>query len=418
MNRRWAVLGFIFAAILISYIDRGNLSIAETAIMRDFHLPPSSMGVLLSAFFWTYAAFQIPAGMLVDRFGIRPTYAAAFLLWSTASAATALSHSSTDILLLRLLLGLAETIGPVASLAFIRQNFSGREQGLPVSIYISGQTLGPACGASLGSILLASFGWRPLFAVTGLAALLWVPGWCWLAPRRSPQSATEAAMKPQPRLHWPILFSSRAFWALSACVFFFSYYWYFVLTWMPAYLIVARGFSTRAMGGILAAPLFTMAGTNLIAGWLADRFVAQTGSVFRVRTWFTGAGLAGAALILLLDLLPHRMAVLPVLILSICSFGVASSQFWSIAQYTPPASLVGRTIGYLNTLSQIGGIAAPLITGWSLGPQKNFGFAIWLAGLAPAIACLLLFAAGTRGLEKFRSALSSAETKPATTGSV
>src|SRR5579884_4542936 len=98
---------------------------------------------------------------------------------------------------------------------------------------------------------------------------------------------------------------------------------------MPAYLIVARGFSTRAMGGILAAPLFTMAGTNLIAGWLADRFVAKTGSVFRVRTWFTGAGLAGAALILLLDLPPHRMAVLPVLILSICYFGVPSSQFWS-----------------------------------------------------------------------------------------
>jgi ACS family D-galactonate transporter-like MFS transporter len=407
MNRRWVVLGFIFAAILISYVDRGNLSIAETAIMQDFHLPPASMGLLLSAFFWTYAAFQIPAGMLIDRFGIRSTYAAAFLLWSTASAATALSNNSTDILLLRLLLGLAEAIGPVASLAFIRQNFSGREQGLPVSIYVSGQTLGPACGASLGSVLLASFGWRPLFAVTGLAALLWVPGWYWLAPKRPRQSATEAAIRLKPSLQWSVMFTSRAFWALSACVFFFSYYWYFVLTWMPAYLILARKFSTLAMGGTLSVPLFIMAATNLIAGWLADRLVAKTGSVFRVRMWFTVAGLAGAALILLLDLLPNRAAVLPVLIMSICSFGVASSQFWSIAQYTPPASLVGRTIGYLNTLSQIGGIAAPLVTGWSLGPQKNFAFAISLAGIAPAIACFLLFVAGTHGLETFRSTLSS-----------
>ncbi|MGH9626085.1 MAG: MFS transporter, partial [Bryobacteraceae bacterium] len=75
------LLALIFAGILISYVDRGNLSIAAATIMRDFRLPPASMGVLLSAFFWTYGAFQIPAGFLVDRLGIRRTYAAAFLIW-------------------------------------------------------------------------------------------------------------------------------------------------------------------------------------------------------------------------------------------------------------------------------------------------------------------------------------------------
>ena len=101
MSRRWVVVALIFAGILISYIDRGNLGIAAPSIMREFAFPPSMMGVLLSAFFWTYAIFQMPAGSIVDRFGIRIVYAAAFVLWSLASAAIGLSRGLTDIPLLR-----------------------------------------------------------------------------------------------------------------------------------------------------------------------------------------------------------------------------------------------------------------------------------------------------------------------------
>src|SRR5271170_646385 len=118
MNRRWIILSLVFSGIMISYIDRGNLSIAAPSIMRDFRIEPARMGVLLSAFFWTYAAFQIPAGALVDRLGIRRAYAGAFLMWSIASASMALSRGTSDIIGMRMLLGLAETIGPLASLSF------------------------------------------------------------------------------------------------------------------------------------------------------------------------------------------------------------------------------------------------------------------------------------------------------------
>ena len=180
---------------------------------------------------------------------------------------------------------------------------------------------------------------------------------------------------------------------MSACVFFFSYYWYFVLTWMPAYLTMARGYSMMGMGRILSTPLFAMAVTNVITGWAADKLATKYNAVFRVRVLFTAAGLLGAASILLLQVIPGQGAVLPILIVSICSFGVASANYWAIAQHTPPAYMVGRTIGYLNTISQIGGVAAPLITGWSLGPQKHFGFAIVLAGVTP---CWLAAPAGRR----------------------
>lgn len=409
MNRRWVVLALVFAGILISYVDRGNLSIAATAIMRDFRISPGSMGVLLSAFFWTYAAFQIPAGHVVDRFGIRRVYAAAFLAWSLASAGMALSRNSSEILSLRVALGLAEAVGPIASLAFIRKHFSGSEQGLPTSIYIAGQTIGPALGALLGSVLLAGYGWRLMFAVTGLGALLWVPVWLYFAPPDSPDKPKAVSSSAFQPISWPwhSILNSGSFWAMSACAFLFSYYWYFLLTWMPSYLILDRNYSTLGMGQILSAPLFAMALVNIAAGWLADKLIAKTAAVFAVRVWFASAGLVGAGSILLFHLLPGRRPVLPILFVSVCSFGIANSNFWAISQHLPPIAMVGRTIGYLNTVAQVGGAAAPLITGWSLGPEKNFGLAILLAGFSPLLACaILLFLGGPRGLDQLKANLS------------
>jgi MFS family permease len=408
MSRRWVLLALVFAGILISYVDRGNLSIAAASIMRDFRLPPASMGVLLSAFFWTYAAFQIPAGLVVDKLGIRVVYACGFLVWSLASAAMALSRGPGDILSLRLVLGLAESVGPLASLAFIRQNFEGAEQGLPVSIYIAGQTIGPAFGALLGSTLLADFGWRAMFAATGLGALLWVPFWVHFTPKRRIECTTTA--KPSKTIHWPwhLMLTSSSFWALSASVLFFSYYWYFLLTWMPAYLTMARGYSTIGMGRILSVPLFAMAIVNVLAGFLADRLIVLRKTVFGIRLFFLSLGLLGAGVILFLNFLPDRSPVLTVLTISICSFGIASSSFWAIAQYTSPSVMVGRAIGYLNTISQIGGIGAPLITGWSLGPHKDFRLAILLAGLSPIVSAILLLLAGPKGLDKLKSDLAAA----------
>src|SRR4051812_40944238 len=152
--RRWIVVGLIFFGILISYVDRGNLAIAAPGIMRDFNLSPAAMGTLLSSFFWTYAVFQIPSGYLVDRYGIRIVYGAAFLIWSGAAAGVGLAQTTAQILALRLLLGFAESVGPMASLAYIKRNFDESRQGLPTAIYVSGLTMGPAMGTLLGGALL------------------------------------------------------------------------------------------------------------------------------------------------------------------------------------------------------------------------------------------------------------------------
>ena len=401
IGKRWLVLAFVFLGIVVSYIDRGNLSVANESIARELRFAPDVMGRLLAAFFITYAMFQIPAGSLVDRFGVRGVYAMAFVVWSLASASIALSHNSTDIFASRLFLGLAETVGPVASLAAIRASFAEKENGLPTSIYIAGQQFGPSLSLLVGSALLVHFGWRAMFAVTGLAALIWVPAWLRVAP------VVEEKSGDGPKLDWAVVMQSPTLWAMAVFILLSSYYWYFVLTWVPAYLTASRGFSTLGMGRMLSAAMACMAVVSIAGGFLADFQVKRSHSLFKVRVWFAAAGSVGAASLILLNLLPGNRLGMAVLVVSMCSFGIVSSNFWTLAQNVAPRTKVARVIGFLNTASQIAGIAAPWITGYIIGPQKNFEPAIAIAAVCPLVSLVPLFIASL-GMEKLRSSLGQA----------
>lgn len=408
-RRRWILLGLVFVAIMISYVDRGNLSIAAPDMMKDFRIDPEKMGVLLSAFFWTYGAFQIPAGMLVDRFGIRWSYTLSFLVWSLASAAIALSRGPGDVIGMRVALGVAESVGPLASIAFIRSSFSGKDQGLPTSIYIAGQNIGPALGVLLGSILINQFGWRMMFAITGLGALVWVPCWLWAAPpdknRAERQAAKELKEAAPPRpWTWGMLLRNGTFWAMAGATLLASYYWYFVLTWVPSYLVMSRGFSMLGMGKVLSTALLIMAGVNIMSGKAADRLAAAFG-VFRARLWFAVVGYIGTGALLLL-LVTGREWSLPVLTFSLCATGIGNSTYWTMVQHASPKNLVGRSVGFLNTISVLGGVLAPIVTGWLLGPQKHFGSAIFVAGVCPVLAAVCLLAVGAKGLSGVKTLLS------------
>jgi sugar phosphate permease len=247
-----------------------------------------------------------------------------------------------------------------------------------------------------------------MFIFTGLGALIWLPGWIWLAPRgRYTREASEPDI-PFSQLPWGQVLSTPAFWAISVGIFLSSYYWYFLLTWVPTYLISARGFSTVEMGRVLSIPLFVMAGLNVVAGIVADRLAKKRNAVFEVRLWFCAMGYLASGIILLLLVLPQREAVLGVLLVSVVATGIGNSNYWALSQHVAPASLVGRAIGYLNTIAQIAGATAPLITGWTLGPQKQFGLALTIAGVAPIVASACLLYAGVRGLERMRQALATA----------
>jgi len=143
---------------------------------------------------------------------------------------------------------------------------------------------------------------------------------------------------------------------------------------------------------------------NVVGGWAVDKCAARIG-VFPARLWFAVAGYAGTGIILLLLVTPNRFWALPILTIAMCATGIGNSNFWTISQHVPPRHMVGRTVGYLNTISVAGGAAAPLITGFILGPQKHFGPAILVAGMCSVLAAASLLATGSQGLERTKALL-------------
>jgi len=404
-TRRWAVMGLVFLGILISYVDRGNASIVAVPLMKEFALSPTQMGLLMSSFFWTYAVFQVPAGYLIDRFGIRAAYTVALVAWSIACASTAWATSFTQLILLRLLLGMGEAVSPIASLNFIKQNFEENRQGLPTSIYIAGLAAGPAVGAFLGGRLLDEFGWRQVFLLTGVAGLLWALPWWLLAPRGRPNAAS--ASEPVAALPLKQLLRSPVILALWAAVFFYSYFWYFVLSWVSPYLVLTHGFTSREMGDAVARALFCMAAVNLASGTTADWVIKKTGgSPLRWRKAFVLVGFSCASSLLALPWMSNRTTVIWLMTGAMTTLGIAAGNFWALSQMSAPKELGGRVMGLQNTIAQLAGITAPSLTGFLLGPEKNFTVAILIAGAGPLIAAAsVLFGIHERGVNQLHATL-------------
>ncbi|MCC6859291.1 MAG: MFS transporter [Bryobacterales bacterium] len=384
-TRRGLVVLLLFLGMLINYIDRGNLSIAAVPMMRDLNLSPAGVGGLLSAFFWSYALLQMPAGWLVDRFGMKWTYAVAFLVWSLASAGVGLARTFGEIFALRVLLGLGEAIAPAASLSFIKRHFREEEQGFPTGVYVAGMMAGPAIGAMLGAALLNSFGWRPLFVLTGLVSCIWVVPWLMAAPSGAPPR-TAASAGPQPPFPWRAVIRSPLTWGLTIGAFFYSYFWYFCITWLPSYLLMAHSFSFLKMGSYMAAPLAGMGIMTVVCGRLADYWIKRSGRALLVRKLFVTAGCLCASSVMLVLAGGSSSYVLAVLLVSLTGLGIAAGNYWALTQVICPGRLIGRVIGYQNTVAQLAGICAPIVTGLLLGSSKNFIAPVIIAGLSPLAA--------------------------------
>lgn len=392
---RTLLLSLLFAAALVNYIDRGNLSIAAPLLMKSFRLSPVKMGTLLSAFFWTYSLLQIPAGYLVDRYPLKVVYAAAFLVWSVASALVGLSSSFAQIVCMRLVLGGAEAAVTPASLAYIKRHYETSEQGFATGIFISGMIIGPAVGSIVGAVILQNFGWRSLFMITGFGGCLWLIPWLLGAPRGAalsrPPSNNKVLASPWRVLH------PRPLIIISIGAFFYTYYWYFCLTWLPTYLVADRGFSVLTMGQLTGFPLLAMAAVTLLSAKGADRLIAAGKNPIAVRRAFICTGFVLGSSIMLLPLMDSRVSVFLALAFSLMGIGVASANYWAFSEAICSAEYTGRIIGYQNTVANIAGISAPIVTGWLVHETSSYTIAIIVSGIA------LLIAAGSFFLFNFRN---------------
>lgn len=224
---------------MIAYFDRVTLSVAladKEGFLTFFKLTNSDRGLLNSAFFWSYALLQIPAGWIVDRYGVKWTYAAGFLLWSVTSAATAWVTGFQVLILLRILLGIGESVVTPAAMRWIRFNFDERRRGTAVGILMAAAKLGPALGSYLAVKLLGNFGWQTMFLTIGLGSILWLLPWLFFMKDNDRALEKEAKQNDGGKdISFAMVMASPVIWGTIVGTFCYQYFVYFALTWMPAY---------------------------------------------------------------------------------------------------------------------------------------------------------------------------------------
>lgn len=366
-RRRNLLLGLLSLGMMIAYVDRINLSVALAVkdFIQHFQLTDQNRGLLNSAFFWSYAAMQIPAGWLVDRYGSKYTFGIGFLCWSVLSSATAFSNTVGQLFAVRLALGLCESVVTPASMRWIRFNFAEKERGLALGIYTTGSKIGSAVAAPVTAALIYNYGWRGMFLILGLGCLVWLIPWQLAAPNdwHDSRRASKAPGAEAP-LSFADILRSPAIWGIIIGAFCYSYFYMFYMTWLPAYFLEQRHLSLQTMALYSGASFAGMAIVAAPAGWLADRMIAKGGDPVTVRRRFTIIGMLLASSEVIGAFAQSNSTALFFAVISLAGLGFTTANYWALTQALVPQNSIGRVIGIQNCANSVSGIAASILTGW------------------------------------------------------
>lgn len=387
-QRRWAIVGLLFSASLINYLDRAAISFALPQLSRDFHLTPESKGLLLSSFFWSYALMQVPIGWCADRFNLRWLYAGAFAVWSLAQGLTGLAESLTVLIGFRILLGVGESIYLPGGTKIVTTLFTAEERGLPSGLFDFGTRTGLVLEGILVPWLLVRHGWRYTFLLLGFTGLLWVIPWLLIFPRHmrpvSNAVASTLSVTPSP-IHWSALLNRNL---LGICLgfFCFDYYWYVLVTWLPDYLVTVRHLTIVQAGFYASVAFFTFGVSEPIGGWIADSLIRRGWNETRTRKGIvTGAFFMSLFLVAAMRTSDTPIAI--ALLIGASLVGLATGNLLTILQCCAPFEKVGIWTGAENFAGNLAGIVAPLAVGLlikrngSYVPGFELGVIVLLLGL-------------------------------------
>jgi MFS family permease len=382
--------------MIIAYVDRANISVALVLpeFKTLFQFSDKDRGTLNSAFFRSYAFLQIPAGWVVDRYGVKFPYAIGFFFWSLVSAGTALAGSLNQLLGLRVLLGVGESVVTPASMRWIRFHFPEKQRGFAVGMYMTGTKIGPAIGAPIAAWLIAKYDWRIMFLVLGLGCLLWLMPWLGLVRNDDRQIERAAAKNSSaPAVSFARIMRSPVIWGTIVGTFCYMYFVYFCMTWMPAYFVEHRHLSLSSMGLYTFFSFAGMATMAVVGGWAADRLIARGRNPVFVRKAFTIAGFLMASTEVVGALSDSVPVALFFAVFSLTGLGLTTANYWALTQTLIPGGAIGRIVGIQNCAANLPGIVAPILTGWLIQRTGSYQApmqAIWFFLILGIAAYLFL----------------------------
>jgi MFS family permease len=374
----------VSAAVFINYIDRGNLATAAPLIQDELHLSASELGVLLSAFYYGYVLVMAPAGWLAERYGAHRMLAIGVAVWSAATFLTGFATSFATLLALRLLLGIGESAAFPCASKLLAHAVEVTRLGIANGVMSFGYLLGPAVGTLVGGLLMTQFGWRPVFIVFGCLSIAWL--WPWRSVAIGPAATGHASDQPPPALTQ--ILRQRALWGGALGLFSANYSFYFILAWLPFYLVKARGFSVGNMAWIASWAYLLNAVSALFIGWLTDRSIRAGRSPNMIYKSIMVLNHVGAiACMGGVLLLPTTGSIAALFVYEVLA-GLASPGLFAIPQIFAGPQAAGRWVGVHNTVGGIAGLVAPAVTGILVDRSGRFALAFGLAAAVSAVGLI------------------------------
>jgi MFS transporter, ACS family, D-galactonate transporter len=404
-RRRWGIALLLGFGVLVNYFDRVNLSVSQQALTTTFGITSVMFGYLSSAYNWTYAALQLPSGLLLDRFGVRRIGRISTILWSAASFAAAAAPGIVSLFAARFLLGIGEAPTFPANAKAIGYWFPQQERSLATALFDGAAKLAPAIGVPLIGILLLHIGWRWSFAVTGLVSLLFFA--LFYAFYRNPSEdpaltpaerelIVQGGAQPEDSVRAakgaPLFYLLRQpkVWGLALGFASYNYTFYLLLAWLPSYLSSTHHVDLLRAVLYTSIPwLFATCTDFGIGGWLVDALIQRGWNSIRVRQVILIGGTACGLGIFGATRVSTPIEAVFWISVSLGGLSAASPVGWSIPSLIAPRESVGTLGGIMNFTNQLAGIAAPIVTGYILAAKHTFSWAF-----AAAAAFLVVGIAG------------------------
>ncbi|GAA4396476.1 MFS transporter [Tsukamurella soli] len=383
---RYVIGGTFFCMVLVNYLDRVNLSTAGPAMMKELHLSESTFGILASAFTWTYLVFQLPAGLLLDRMGVKWLVRVGSFLWAIPTLLTAVLSGLGPLILVRVFLGLTE--GPIVPAASKATGywFPFRERGFATSLFESGSKVSNVIGVPLCALVISEWGWRWAFVWTAGISLVFAI-WFWIIyrdPEDQPRlskaeleyiqdNGAQSVGLPVPGEGLGFLLRQRKVWGLAIGCFAYNYAIFVFLTWLPDYFVHATGMKILKSGLFTAIPwTFGSLGDLLIGGLLVDILIRRGFDSSRVRKWMIVIGLLmGVAVVGAGSTHSPAVAItwISVAVMGVC---ITAPVFWAIPSIIAPIGRVGTVSGIMNMTGMIAALVSPIVTGFILTATGSF----------------------------------------------
>jgi MFS transporter, ACS family, D-galactonate transporter len=366
-------------SFLINYIDRGNLSIAAPLLSVELDLSPAKLGVLLSVFFWTYTVMQFLMGWLVDHFDVNRILAAGFLLWSLATATTGLVRGFVLLLAMRLILGIGESVAMPAGSKILARCLPEHHRGFAGGALMSALRTGNAVGTFGAGFLMVKYGWRPVFIGIGLTSLLWLPAWLkWM-----PRDGHAITRTSRSSLNTAEILAQRSFWGTTLGHFACNYLFYFMITWLPTYLVTGRHLSMATMTRIAGVYYTVDAASAMLSGWLQDFYIRKGHTCTLVRKTAMAIGFSLGTIGVLGCAVANAQSYVPWLMVAGVGCGMTGPGIYAFCQRLAGPEAVGRWYGPQNGFANFAGIIGPTLTGFVVQQTGNF---FWPFAITSAVS--------------------------------